>query len=122
MNPEISVNGHKLKLNVRDVVQFVVTALSIVGIYFLSSNRISNVEVSVLDLYKLHAALIISTADMDKNGTHRSHETDATQQQAIEQHTAQINEINHTLRDLSPKVDKIDTNVLWLMAKQLERK
>lgn len=128
VEPEITINGRRFKIGIRDIIQFIVTGLGIVGIYFLSSNRISTAETSITanqssiaDLYKKHEQTEHVISEMDKTGTHRSHEVDSNQQQLIDQNTIQIVEINRTLRDMGPKVDKIDTNVLWLMAKQLER-
>jgi hypothetical protein len=119
---EVRVNGHKFKISVRDIVQFVIMALAVIGIYFVADNRLHNVEISVTDLYKKHDGQEREISEIDKNGTKRSHETDAIQQEQINSNIAQIADMNKTLRDLGPKVDKIDTNVLWLMAKQLEKK
>ena len=119
---EIKINGHKLRFGVRDIIQLVVLALSVVGLYFVLVNRqnTSDVERSLIS----HKVDLLTTvvSDMDKNGSRRSHEIDTTQQQQIDTNNKQIDEITRELRDLSPKVDKIDTNVLWLMAKQLEHK
>lgn len=122
MEHEVKIDGHRFKIYAKDIIQFVTTALAIVGLYFLSNNRLAKAEDAVNDLYKKHDAVVAYASDMDKNGTHRSHEMDSGQQQTLDQHTREISEINHTLRDLGPKVDKIDTNVLWLMAKQLEKR
>lgn len=122
MEHEIKINGYSLKLAPRDLIMIITTALAVVGAYFLSTNRINKNESKIADLYTKHSEVVAYAAEMDKNGTHRSHEMDAGQQQMIEQHSKDISEINRSLRDLTPKVDKIDTNVLWLMAKQLERK
>lgn len=119
---EIKVNGYSLKITLRDVITFVSTTLAIVGLYFVSTNRINKNERSIEDLYTKHSEAVAYASEMDKNGTHRSHEMDSGQQQMLDQHSKDISEINRTLRDLAPKVDKIDTNVLWLMAKQLEHK
>jgi hypothetical protein len=117
----IRINGHKLRWGVRDIAQLVVLALSCVGLYFTMSNRINVNERSISDLQLKAGEALTKANAMDTNGTHRSHEIDTVQQQMIDLNSRQISDIEKTLRDLNPKVDKIDTNVLWLMSKQLER-
>jgi hypothetical protein len=119
---EIRVNGHRFKWELRDVVYAVALLLSIVGIYFGSTGRIDTNSRAVGELRIRNDAQDLKISSMDSNGTHRSHEIDSTQQQMIDYHTKQLDEIHRTLTDIIPKVDKIDANVLWLMGRQMESK
>jgi prolyl-tRNA synthetase len=119
---EIKINGHRFKFGLRDVVQTVVTILAAVGLYFSLSIKTSqnsqDIESSKKDRDKIWATIQL----MQEHGTTHSHETDEKQQQTIDSLVDNYRSLNHEMRDLSPKVDKIDTNVLWLMAKQLEHR
>lgn len=119
---EIRVNGHRFRVEFRDIIYLVVAIVTGIGLYFTANSRLDKGDRERADLYDKSAHMAEQILKLDANGTKRSHETDAIQQQQIDYNAAQILEINRTLRDLTPKVDKIDTNVLWLMAKQLERK
>ncbi len=118
----IKVNGHAFKVTIRDVAYVITLGLSIVGLYFLTINRQNTADAERAAIVRTLDAISQRITEMDKNGTHRSHETDSNQQQQIDYNTKEIAEQKHALTDLAPKVDKIDTNVLWLMAKQLEHK
>lgn len=114
MNDEpkgFSWNGHRIEL--RDILYGLSLGATVVGLYFISNARLTSLEHKVLENRG-------KIDNMDDNGTRRSHERDSIQQQQIDFNTQQIGDINRTLRDLGPKVDKIDTNVLWLMTKQAE--
>jgi hypothetical protein len=120
MSGEITINGSKFAWGLRDILQLVVLFLALVGLYFGMSARLNTADKERIDLYGKYAECQRQWTDMDKAGTHRSHEIDAMQQQQINNNIEQINLIHTKLNDLVPKVDKIDQNVLWLMGKQLE--
>jgi hypothetical protein len=117
---ELQLNGHKFKFAWRDVIQLVMFAGAVIGIYVTVTGRIDNNTRAISSLQVQYEQEEKSRAAMDSNGTRRSHEIDATQQQTIDYHTKQLEEIYRRLQDLGPTVDKINANVLWLMGKQLE--
>jgi hypothetical protein len=116
----VNVNGHKFKFSARDIVYGVCLCLSIVGIYFSSTNRIDRNGRSIEENDKRDDAQDAKIASMDTNGTHRSHEIDTSQQQTLDYHTKQLDQLNNRFSEFGPKLDKLDQNVLWLMGKQLE--
>lgn len=117
---ELQLNGHKFKFAWRDVIQLAMIVSAIIGIYVTVTGRI-DANTRSIDELKAKTQMEVSLREaMDSNGTRRSHEIDAMQQQVIDYHAKQLDEIFKTLQDLRPKVDKIDANVLWLMGKQLE--
>ena len=56
--------------------------------------------------------------EMDSKGTHRSHEMDYGQQTQIDETIRRVGAIESVLRDLTPKVERIDANVMVLMARE----
>lgn len=122
MEHEIKVNGHRFTFGLRDIIQALVTISACVGLYFTvaakTNKNTDDIEVGRKDRDKLWEEV----GRMNREGTRHSEKIDATQQEMINYNKAQVEDMNRTLRDLQPKVDKIDTNVLWLMAKQLEHK
>jgi hypothetical protein len=122
MNGEhtVSVDGHKFKIVMRDIVYAVCLFLSVVGIYFSSTNRIDRNARAIEDATKREDQMDIKIAAMDSYGTHRSHEIDTAQQQTIDYHTKQLDELNRRFSEFGPMLDKVNQNVLWLMGKQLE--
>jgi len=120
MEHTIKVNGHTIRYGMRDLIQVAVLGLSVVGTFFLFNSRVSRNTDAIDRGFTIQHMLEARVQKIDENGTRRSHETDAMQQQMIEYHTQQLNDINKRLADIIPKVDKIDANVLWLMGRQLE--
>ena len=118
----VEINGHKFKFLWRDVIQLGMFIAAIFGIYVTVTGRINDNSRGIAELFKRSDAAQIQRESMDQNGTRRSHEVDAMQQQLLEAHSSQIAEVNKKLNDMMPKVDKIDANVLWLMGRQLEGK
>lgn len=122
MEHEIKINGHRFTFGLRDIIQALVTIGACVGLYFTIAAR-TNQNASDIETGRKDRDKIWTEIDrMNSNGTRHSEKVDATQQEMIDSNKAQVAEINRTIRDMQPKVDKIDTNVLWLMAKQLEHK
>ena len=117
---EVALGKNKINIHIRDIIYFLGLLFSVIGIYFAANSRIERGQMERADLYKKYDDLLVIIKSMDQTGTKRSHETDSTQQSQIENNTPMINDINRVVRDLTPKVDKIDTNVLWLMSKQAE--
>jgi len=118
----VEINGHRFKFLWRDVIQLGMFIAAIFGIYVTVTGRINDNSRGIAELFKRSDAAQIQRESMDQNGTRRSHEVDAMQQQLLEAHSSQIAEVNKKLNDMMPKVDKIDANVLWLMGRQLEGK
>ena len=118
----VEINGHKFKFLWRDVVQLGMFIAAIFGIYVTVTGRINDNSRGITELFKRADTAQAQRESMDMNGTRRSHEIDAMQQQLLEAHSGQIAEVNKKLNDMMPKVDKIDANVLWLMGRQLEGK
>ena len=118
----VEINGHKFKFLWRDVVQLGMFIAAIFGIYVTVTGRINDNSRGITELFKRADAAQIQRESMDQNGTRRSHEVDAMQQQMLEAHDRAIREVNEKLNNIMPKVDKIDANVLWLMGRQLEGK
>jgi len=117
---KITVNGHTFKITWSSVIHIGVTIVALLGIYFTTTGRLDKGE---RHLYELDKRMDIGQEQrdrMDREGTRRSHEIDAMQQQLLEAHNVAISDLNRKLSDMMPKVDKIDANVLWLMGKQLE--
>jgi hypothetical protein len=117
---ELQLNGHKFKFAWRDVIQLAMIVSAIIGIYVTVTGRIDSNTRAINEIRAQVDQGEKSRVAMDANGTRRSHEIDATQQQTIDYHTKQLEEIYRRLQDLGPTVDKINANVLWLMGKQLE--
>ena len=118
----VEINGHKFKFLWRDVVQLGMFIAAIFGIYVTVTGRINDNARNISDLFKRTDITQAQRESMDQNGTRRSHEVDAMQQQMLEAHDRAIREVNEKLNNIMPKVDKIDANVLWLMGRQLEGK
>jgi len=116
----VKVNGHTFKFTWRDITQVGVVVMAIVGSYFAFTGRIDANSRSINELVKRVDSGQEQRDRMDREGTRRSHEIDAMQQQMLEAHDRAIREVNEKLNNIMPKVDKIDANVLWLMGKQLE--
>jgi hypothetical protein len=118
----ISVNGAKMRMQLRDIIQIVVTFVACIGLYFALTNQTGqnsrDIQYASAERKKLWDTLDF----INQHGTAHSHETDEKQQQSIDLLGKQYDSLNHDIRDLMPKVDKIDTNVLWLMSKYLEKK
>jgi hypothetical protein len=110
-------NGHEISLPgwIRFGIQVALLLFAISGIYFKVDNRVSNLESQV---HGNTAAI----ASMDTNGTHKSHETDYGQQTQIDDLGRRVSNLEAILRDLVPKVERIDTNVLVLMTRENNRK
>ena len=117
---KISINGHTFRITWSSVIHIGVTIIALLGIYFTTTGRLDKSERHLVELDKRADIGQDQRDRMDREGTRRSHEIDAMQQQLLEAHTAQLAEFNRKLGDMMPKVDKIDANVLWLMGKQLE--
>jgi uncharacterized membrane protein YvbJ len=123
---ELKLNGNKLKIQLRDVVWFVSTFIAVVSIYLAGQSRtdrntdaiVNNLNTANEDRKRLWTTINY----MNENGTNHSHLVDEKQQQTIDLLSAQFADVTRQLRDLLPKVDKIDTNVLWLMSREVERK
>ena len=116
----VEINGHKFKFLWRDVVQLGMFIAAIIGIYVTVTGRINDNSRGITELFKRADAAQLQREQMDRDGTRRSHEIDATQQQMIDYHTAQIADVNKKLSDMMPMLEKVNANVLWLMGKQLE--
>lgn len=110
----LSVNGHKLKIQLRDIIWFITTGVALVAIYFSSLNARTKQQEAIVDLYSL-----AKTAEAKGQ---IAHDENIVQAQKIADNANRIEELNRSIRDIAPKVDKIDANVLWLMGKQVERK
>lgn len=119
---ELNVASHKFQVTIKDVVYVVGIIITAVTLYQVANHRLDTGEKERNDLYSRSESITSRIDRMDQSGTRRSHETDAMQQQQIDFLSAQLAEQSHVLHDLTPKVDKIDTNVLWLMAKQVEQR
>ena len=105
-------NGHDINSGwVRFAVQVALLLFAIAGIYFKVDNRVTNLEHKV-------EANSASIQQMDTSGTHKSHETDFGQQTQIDDLTRRTTNLESVLRDLVPKVERIDTNVLVLMTRE----
>jgi hypothetical protein len=99
------------RLSLSDVISFVVMLVMVLGVYFKLDNRVNNHTEAIS---KNTGAIEL----MNKNGTNRSHETDSNQEQHLGYLDAKTSALEKRLDDMGPKVDRIDANVLWLMAKQ----
>lgn len=119
---EVNLASHKFQLTIKDAVYVISFIITAVTLYQVVNHRLDNGEKAQSDLYRMNETLVTKVDRMNESGTRRSHEIDAMQQQQIDLLISQVGDVNHVLRDLTPKVDKIDTNVLWLMAKQVEHK
>ena len=115
MSTELIVSGHKINIQLRDVLYVIGFLMGLVGAYYVTTNRLNIDERELLSLHKTDDEVLARLERMDTYGSRRSHEIDATQQQQIDMCLTEIAELQRSLRDLTPKVDKIDTNVLWLM-------
>jgi hypothetical protein len=107
------LNGHTVQVTawLRFAGQIVFMLMLAAGVYFNLDNRVSNVE-------KLAATTLASQQTMDAGGTHKSHETDFGQQAQIDETVRRVANLESILRDLVPKVERIDTNVLVLMGRE----
>jgi len=117
---KITVNGHTFKITWSSVIHIGVTIVALLGIYFTTTERLDKGERHLAELDKRVDVGQVQREQMDRDGTRRSHEVDATQQQMIDYHTAQIADVNKKLGDMMPMLEKVNANVLWLMGKQLE--
>lgn len=124
-------NGRTLQW--RDIIYVVSLTVTLIGVYFAVKFGINENERSIADLYskytdlariidKQYELLDKELKRIDDNGTKRSHESDSTQQQQIDYNKQRIDDNSRQLRDLAPRLDKVDTNVLWLMSRQIEHK
>ena len=93
------------------LLQLVVTIIVAGGIYFRLDNRVTN-NTTAID------ANTKSISDIDNRGTRKSHEATVTQDQEINELNRRVTNLENILRDLVPKVERIDTNVLVLMARE----
>ena len=117
---KITVNGHTFKITWSSVIHIGVTIVALLGIYFTTTERLDKGERHLAELDKRVDVGQAQREQMDREGTRRSHEIDATQQQMIDYHTAQLLEMNKKIADMMPMLEKVNANVLWLMGKQLE--
>jgi hypothetical protein len=118
----ISVNGTKLRMQLRDIIQIVVTFVACIGLYFALTNQTGQNSRDIQYASAERKKLWDTVEYLNQHGTAHSHETDEKQQQSIDLLGKQYDSLYHDIHDLMPKVDKIDTNVLWLMSKYLEKK
>jgi hypothetical protein len=118
----ISVNGAKMRMQLRDIIQIVVTFVACIGLYFALTNQTGQNSREIKYASDDRKKLWDTMDYINQHGTAHSHETDEKQQQSIDLLGKQYDLLNHDIRDLIPKVDKIDTNVLWLMGKYMEKK
>jgi predicted unusual protein kinase regulating ubiquinone biosynthesis (AarF/ABC1/UbiB family) len=107
-----AMNGsHKfIRFSLADIIQIVVTIVLVAGVYFKLDNRVSNLELSI----KVDHDWI---RQIDEGGTRKSQMGISKDQQAIEYQNGRISQLETQMRDVMPKLDRIDTNVLWLMSK-----
>lgn len=123
---ELKLNGNRFKIQLRDIVWFATTFIAMVSMYFAAQSKTDRNSDSIAN--NLNSAnedrkRIWTTINyMNENGTTHSHLVDEKQQQTIDLLSSQFADVTRQLRDLLPKVDKIDTNVLWLMSREVERK
>src|SRR5436190_24155806 len=117
-----SINGHKFRFGVRDLCQAAITILACVGLYFTLVARTNKNTDDINSAAIERGKMWVEIGRMNDSGTRHSHEVDQSQQQNIDLLKQNFAEVNAELQKLGPKVDKIDTYLLWLMAKQLEKR
>jgi uncharacterized protein HemX len=107
----IEINGHAIDVGwIRFAGQLVVTLIIASGVYFKLDNRVTNDTSQI-------AMLRSQEHEMDATGTRKSHEIDQHQQQQIDYMETRLSSVEKQLIDLTPKVDRIDTNLLWVMSR-----
>lgn len=119
--PNLEVNGHRIKIAFRDVIWLMMLISSLVGVYFANVYRGRELASDVAGNTR-NIASLSSKVESARVESSAAHDDVLRLQQQVSYDSGQITELSHSLRDLTPKVDKIDTNVLWLMSKQMERK
>lgn len=96
------------------MVQLLITIGLATGVYFRMENRVDNIEKAI-------AGNISQVAYMNEHGTNRSHEVDSNQQTQMDEINRRVTNLEGIMRDLVPKVERIDTNVLTLMTRRGDR-
>lgn len=116
----MQINGYKIDVGVwiRFSVQVLLIIVGVLGVFFKLDNRVDNNEKAIELGRQERAAILSQIATIDTNGTHRSHEVDTAQQTQIDETIRRVGSIEAVLRDLVPKVERIDTNVLVLMSRE----
>lgn len=93
------------------LVQLLIAVALALGFYFKLDNRVTNNTEATNNARR-------EIAEIDSRGTRKSHETDSTQEQSISELNRRVTNLESILRDLVPKVERIDTNVLVLMTRE----
>lgn len=110
-NAVLRINGHSITFGwIRFIIQIIITLVVAAGVYFKLDNRVSNNTEQIL-------ANARTISSMDQGGTRKSHETDNAQQQQLDYFEKRMSAVEKQLGDLMPKVDRIDTNLLWVMSR-----
>jgi hypothetical protein len=110
----MQINGHSVSAGwVRFTGQLIITLFIAAGVYFKLDNRVANNQESIKNQHDW-----ITRIDLD-----RQHILTATAvaDQLAATNSARISQLEISMRDLGPKVDKIDANVLWLMSRLKEK-
>lgn len=118
----LSINGHKIKFGLRDIVQIVVTLGACAGLYFAMVAKTNKNTDDISSAKEERGKMWAEIGRMNDSGTRHSHEVDSNQQQTIDVLVKIAAEQGAQFHEMATKVDKVDVNVLWLMGKQLEKR
>lgn len=111
-------NGKEIRIGNETVHRLIWHLGQLIVTIFLAGVVWARLEYRVDTNAQAIASTTSAMLDMDKNGTRRSHETDTNQQTQIDEINRRLANVEGVVRDLVPKVERIDANVLTLIARE----
>jgi hypothetical protein len=95
-------------INFGHVITLLSVSVGALGLYFKMDNRVANLEdrFSTLNLF---------VQEMDVNGTHSSQKGILQESEFNKISERRITAIEEVIKGLEPKIERIDTNISWLI-------